>query len=249
MPQTTNARAIITSALQLIGVLDPLESPSSADLQTGLRLLNGMVSSWRTERLVTWATNRHTFALVANQQTYTIGLGGTVNVDRPNWLPAAGLILTNQTPNIEVPLEILTVKDWTLTGIKALQSTQPVRLYYDYGQPQTGASAGLGALTFWPVPQIAYSVALYLPAMLSEFADASTDYVFGDGYVIALEYNLAVLLARPNGREAPGDTAEMARRFKAQIKRANVRQSDLSVDPALRANPGALYNWRVDSVH
>lgn len=248
MPQTTNARAIIASALQLIGVLDPLESPTTADTQTGLRLLNGMLSSWRTERLITWATARQTFTLVANQQTYTIGTGGDFNVDRPNWLPAAGLILTNQTPPIEIPLEILTVKDWWLTGLKTLASTQPVRVYYDYGQPQTGSNAGRGTLTFWPVPQIAYGIALYLPAMLSEFADLSTDYTFGDGYVIALEYNLAVLLARPNGREAPGDTASLARSFKAQIKRANVRQTDLSVDPALRPSPGVLYNWRSDTI-
>lgn len=248
MPQTANARSIITTALQLIGVLDPLESPSTADLQTGLSLLNGMLSSWRTERLITWATLRHTFPLVAGQQEYTIGPGGDVNLDRPNWLPAAGLVLTTQTPPIEVPLEILTVKDWSLTGLKALQSTQPTRLYYDFSQPQTGADAGLGKMAFWPVPQITYSVALYLPAMLSEFADASTTYTFGDGYVIALEYNLAVLLARPNGRSAPDDTVGLARQFKAQVKRANLRPVDLSVDPALRPQPGGLYNWRSDTI-
>lgn len=249
MAENRTAREIIRDALITLGILDPNESPTATDLQTAFGLLNGMISSWATERLTIPATIRHVFPLVSLQAEYTIGPGGDFDVPRPTWIPYAGLILNNQTPAIEVPLEAVTVKDWSLVGIKDLQSTQPTNLYYNHASPQTGPQAGMGICRFWPVPQIAYDIALYLPQALVQFADYSTTYVFSDGVAIAIQYNLAKLLARPcGGFPPPEDIKDEARKFKANIKRANIRLTDLSIDPALRPKPGALYNWRNDTL-
>jgi hypothetical protein len=248
MAETKTALQLITQALKVLGVIAQGETPTNEDLQDGLVTLNGMISSWATERLIISSTLRHVFALVPGQRDYTIGLGADFNIARPNWLPYAGLILNNQQPPIEIPLEIITVKDWWLVAIKDLTSTQPTTLYYDFAQPEEGSNAGYGTIAFWPVPQIAYDIALYLPAGLLQFADAATPYTLGDGYAIAIAYNLARLLARPNGVAPPADVVDDARRFKAAIKRVNGRLVDLSIDPALRPKPGVLYNWRSDTL-
>jgi hypothetical protein len=87
------ARTITTGALTLIGVYAQGETPSAADAQDALRRLNLMVSSWRTQFGTVVAVERDVFTLTANQQTYTIGLGGAFNVQRPMTINGAGLLL------------------------------------------------------------------------------------------------------------------------------------------------------------
>lgn len=74
----------ITSAGEVLG-------PDVA--QDGLRRLNNMVAGWRTQYGTVTAIERMVFPLIANQQIYTIGVGGDFNVPRPLTIPAAGLLL------------------------------------------------------------------------------------------------------------------------------------------------------------
>jgi hypothetical protein len=87
------AGTLINGALTLAGVLAQGETATAPDAQESLRRLNQMVSSWRTQFGTIPAVVRTVFPLVANQQTYTIGLGGEFNVPRPLTIPAAALWL------------------------------------------------------------------------------------------------------------------------------------------------------------
>lgn len=87
------ALSIINGAADLIGIKAQGETLSAADAIDGLRRLNNMVSGWRTQFGTVSAIVRNVFALTANQQTYTIGLGGDFNVPRPVTIEAAGLWL------------------------------------------------------------------------------------------------------------------------------------------------------------
>lgn len=90
----TTARDIITASFFDLGVIAegmPLDAAKGAD---GLRRLNAMVSGWQTYPGTVPAIERQIFPLTANQQTYTIGLGGNFNVPRPvGDIPGAGLLL------------------------------------------------------------------------------------------------------------------------------------------------------------
>lgn len=244
----TSARDFITSALRLLTVYAPGENPTADDLNDGLTWLNRMVDRWATQRLTIHTVTRFVHTLQPNVQRYTIGPGGDFDQQRPVWLSRAGLILQNLSPPIEIPLEVLTVKDWALTGIKGLESTQPTRLYYDYGFPTSGASTGMGQIEFWPVPQIAYDVAIYTPVALQKFPDLSTSFEFPPGYEDAIEYNLARRLSAPFGQPVPIQVEAAAREYLGDIKRANARLTDLSVDPALRGRKSGVYNWRSDTI-
>jgi len=85
------ADTLIVGAMDLVGNYAPGE-PIAADEKTdALRRLNNMVSGWRTQSLIVLAVERTVFPLVANKQTYTIGLGGDFNVPRPIAISGAGL--------------------------------------------------------------------------------------------------------------------------------------------------------------
>src|SRR5690242_5956509 len=74
---------LIKSALRLAGVLGTGETPSAAEGQDALVILNQMLDSWNAERLMIYTVARQVFSLVANKQAYTLGSGGDFDTPRP----------------------------------------------------------------------------------------------------------------------------------------------------------------------
>lgn len=96
--------SICTNAAQLIGVIGQGETLSAADAQVFLHRLNAMVSGWRTQPNTVVAIDREVFPLVANKQTYTIGIGGDFNVPRPMTIVGAGLLLMGLDAAVSVTI-------------------------------------------------------------------------------------------------------------------------------------------------
>lgn len=239
------ARDIIQSALVMTGTLSQGESPAPGDVNDAFRRLNRMVSGWKNQRLTMTGEEINDYALVGSQSEYWIGPGGDFNQFRPTFLEYCGLVLTNTTPDTEIKVPIITVKDWSYQSVKDQTSTQPTQVYYDTTFQTTGLHAGQSKLIFWPVPTDVNSVRLYCPKPIAEFADLSTAYTLPEGYEDALEYNLAVRLIQAGMglREHLSDIVPMARETLGIIKRANVRPVTASIDPALwPSQPG--WNWR-----
>jgi hypothetical protein len=86
---------------------------------------------------------------------------------------------------------------------------------------------------------------LYVPTALTQFADLTTAYTFPPGYEEALRYQLSLRLAQEFGAEITGALATLASDSLANIKRVNISQETLGIDPALSAS-GGKYNWRTD---
>lgn len=90
----TTAQAILNASFFDLGIIGEGESLTPAVAQDGLRRLNNMVSGWQTYPGTLPAVQRYIFPLTANKQTYTIGLGGDLNVPRPTAnIPGAGLLM------------------------------------------------------------------------------------------------------------------------------------------------------------
>jgi hypothetical protein len=154
--------------------------------------------------------------------------------------PATGTITVTEQADaaVEIPRAIYTDAAWQANQVKNLTSTLFTGAYYNPTQPW-------GTLALWPIPtSSANQLILYTTTQFAAFADLTTDYTFTDmpGYEEALEYNLAVRLSTPFGRELPSAIASLASSSLALIKRGNVRLVDLEVDAALTANRGAWYN-------
>jgi hypothetical protein len=233
------ANDLISSALRLIGVLSSGESPSAAEANDGLTILNQMLDSWNTERLALFTVQRQVVAPATLKQAYTVGTGGDFNIPRPPRIDRVGVIsLTNAAQPLELPVEMVTDVGWEAIPVKNVSSSLPLKVWNDLGFP-------LMTLSFWPIPSVQVNFALYTWTALTQFPDLVTDEEFPPGYLKALRYNLALDLAPEFGREVPQVVAAQAIASKAAIKALNLVPLDLRCDEALIGR-GGRYNWLTD---
>lgn len=243
----TTALQLATLAYRDIGVLSQGQSISSYQSQEALTRLNTFVDSLGAQPQSMPFVARLTFPLVSGQGTeaapYTIGPGGDFDTPRPLRLNGAGLILNGlpEGPNtVEIPRGVFTDDGYEATQIKALQNSFPTCVLY-----RPTFSAGLGTIILWPVPNTSQNaLALYIQQPIAQFADLSTAYYFPYGYAEMFEYNLALRLARSNGvpLSTLPDIVDAARQSLMEIKRGNLKLTDLPQDPALTHSPRGGYN-------
>lgn len=239
------ANDLITRALHTIGVLASGETATGNEMNDSLVILNNMIDSWATERLTIYTVARTEFNLSSGTQDYTIGAGGTFNIVRPLWIVAASIITDSTAAadqKIELPIEqAMTTREWQQVTLKGLQSTYPLGFYYDHNW-----TAGLATISVWPIPNVAnVQLVLYTPTALTAFADLTTAYTFPPGYEEAMRYQVALRLAPEFGANLSPDVRLLASDTFANIKRANINDDQLGMDPALLAK-GGRYDWRTD---
>lgn len=220
-----------TRALQLLGVIDPTETPSAEDGAVAFAVLNDWMDALATQRQSIYTVARTTKALTSGTASYTIGVGGGISMARPLWIQNAGFVLdTTVTTPIEVPITVFTDDQWAALTPKAQASSVVEGIYLDHGWV-----AGLSRLYVWPIPNVSTTqLVVYTPTALIEFADTSTDYTFPPGYKRAILYNLANELAPWYPATTPDPRiAAIAKESLAAVKRGNWRGSRVNVDPAL----------------
>lgn len=225
------AQDVINRAFRLINTAGGTgEAPTDAEAQDALAWLNSLIDAWGLTSLTKHFLRRTATTLTASTASYTIGTGGTINIVRPVEIRNAGLILdrTAATP-VEVRIAVLTDDEYARWPQKTLETTYPLGVWYDRNW-----SAGLGRVYPLPIPDNGNTqLILYTLDAIAEFADLTTDYTFPPGYEEAFEYNLAVRLATPFGREVPEFVAMQARASLAAVKRANQRLAVVDVDPTI----------------
>ncbi len=316
----TTARTIISLALADLNVIGQGESLSAAQAQDGLVRLNNLVSTWQTEYQTVTAVERTIFPLVANQQTYAIGLGAQFNVPRPSTIAGAGLLMNglgaavsctiarsgytatvtqvshpyavgdeafitgateidynglqtvlsvptantytfsvNGLPDtpatgtitaapisgepVEIPRQVITDSGYQSIQLKNMDNSLFTVVYYNPTYP-------FGTITLWPrINTATNQLVLYLQNIFSGFATIDTLYDWPNvpGYAEALQYNLAVRLATPEGRNVPAAIAVMATRTLGLIKRANNKLNDLANDASLISGGDRRYGYNLNT--
>jgi hypothetical protein len=246
------ARDLITATLRSIRVLGVGDYLEAEDANDALDRLNDWLDGLALERLTMFYVARTLVPLQSGKSSYTIGVGGDINMPRPTTIESAGLILDSAAaPPYEKPIEIATDQRWHGIRQKALLSPYVTGIWYDHNyapnQPPTPPATtptGLGTIYVWPVPSVGNTVlVLYSPVALTEFATLDTDYLFPPGYRRFLRTNLAAEVASEYGKQLTTDQVMAARLAKAAIKRGNVRPGELRCDPAL-VGRGDYFDWR-----
>jgi hypothetical protein len=220
------ARDLIGRSLRLLGVLASGESLPADQASDGLDVLNDLLDAWRAERLTLFAQARTVTALSVGVASYTIGSGGTINVNRPLWIDGATIVVGDE----EIPIRVYTRDEWRRIAQKTLAG-QPEGIFYNPTFP-------LGTVEVYPVPAEAVSLVIYGPAeALTSVASLDTAISMPPGWSKALRYALAVDLA-PEYPAVSSDAAQLilsqAVELKATIKRPNEVLEDMDIDPALR---------------
>ena len=203
---------IFTAAFRELVLIWPGQAPSTDQLNDGFNALNRLVPSWSTDRLLVYAVTQFTNLLTPSEQSYTIGNGGVFNTTRPiairnaNIITAAGRFVSR--------LELVDEAGFSAKPGRSRLAALPLKLWYQAAYP-------LGVLWFWPVPNAAATVELFVWTQLAQFASLAATFDLPPGYELAIVKNLAVLLAPMFGRPVTQDLMRDAMQAKAAISGVN----------------------------
>lgn len=214
-------QTLILNAFRNAGITArPLTGLSNEEQIEGLDLLNCLIDSWGAEELVVWYRPRIVFPINANQQEYIIGQDVSMGVPdfiypRPQRIDRASYIFTNTAPpQIEQPFDILIEQQWASLSPKGLTSTIATKLYYEARVPN-------GAIFLWPIPTQSAQMALYLWSVLQQISGVTDSIFLPPAYRLALETNLAIMLAPRYGKQPTPAILAQARASKAALKNIN----------------------------
>jgi hypothetical protein len=234
-------RSIITDALIELGVLEPGDAMTAAQGQTGLRRVQAMIDSWAADRLTLSLQLRTSFTWPASTSEVQIGLGQTVNIDRPMWINTITYVVPGTSPGVEVLIGQMDEDAYASLSIKSLTSALPQQCFY-----QTNLTNAYGTLFLWPQPQ-SLTVVIYTPQAVSVPATLDSVLQGPPGYQDAFLYQLALRLCSPFGIAVPPLLPRLATNAFENMKRPNVDPGALSIDAALVPSAGAGYNVLTDS--
>lgn len=207
------ASTMISRAMRLISQISPGVPPTTDEYASGLEALNSMLDSWRNEELMCIARLDEPLTYVPGQTSYTVGLGGDLNTNRPVRIDAAYLV---DNGGVSYDVTILSAEEFISIGLKSSTSTLPNYLYYSPDMP-------LGNLWPYPVPAAAYTLHILTWTPHMSYTTTGTTAFLAPGWEEAIVYNLAIRLAPEFEKDPSSSVINIAMTSKAYIKRINSR--------------------------
>jgi hypothetical protein len=191
-PYSRTATDIIVDAMGLIGVTEIDETPTSSEMNVGLRALNTMIDRWSSQRLMLRSTTAFSFPLVAGKAQYTIGLSGAdLTANKPLKIYSA---FYRQIGDVDQPIDVIDRTTYNNLADKSVGLGPPEYICYDPMAAQQGVQTG--TFFVYLTPDQAYTMNLQLDTYLTEFSTIYDTVTFEPAYYEALIYNLAVRLFR-----------------------------------------------------
>lgn len=242
-PRTANS--LITQALKKSGVLGQGQVGSAEDFNDALLDLNQMLAQWRTQR---WLVYRLAdVSLVSTgAQTYTVGIGGDFNVQRPAQIASGFFRQLNPTAGpsglVDFPMGIIRSReDYNLIALKQMPAF-PQLVYYDNTYP-------LGTLHVWPIVSTNFEIHIACLQDLEQFDSLTQVVNLPPEYDAALMWNLAARLRPSYQLDSDRTVTAMAKVALNVIRNATDQVPLAKIDPALLGIGGAHYDMYSDTFH
>lgn len=141
--------------------------------------------------------------------------------------------------NLDYPVSVLSVEEYELIGLKALNGPWPRALYYQPSMP-------LGNIAFWPNPANG-EIHLFADTVLGNFATINDTIQLAQGYQMAIVFGLAKLLLPSYGKTNEAIVAmidEQARKGISNIKKTNMQpQQPARFDDVIVSRRGKDAGW------
>lgn len=224
------AREVGTAALLLLGVASA-EQPIQAHMaETTLHALNSLLSSWATERLLTFTRPKLPLPLAPGRGTYSWGLPSparpTPDVAQPP--PVRLELALLQVPNgalaLEWPLTVLTQTEYEAgLWIKDVLSSYPASVYLEMSQPTA-------VLHVWPVPTLPSTLHLFPWSARQPYTHWDHVLPWPEGYARPMTYNLAVDLGPLYGVEPAPTIVRIAEESKRLLGNVNAQVGRMTSD-------------------
>lgn len=171
----------------------------------------------------------------------TFGAGAlTSYAPRPLRINSAMVrVTTSIGGSLDYPVDPISVEDYELIGLKALNGPWPKLVYYQPSMPQ-------GVLNYWPNPNAAAEMHLFVDTVFNLFPAIDSPVVFPQGYKLFLRFGLAEILLPDFGKNDPAMIAlvtSQAASARAWLKRTNARPTpaahfDVNLLPGQRKDAG-----------
>lgn len=189
----TTAADIIKLSLKDIGVLDENETPSAALMSDSLATLNQMLAMWSLEKAYVYASQTISFT-ATGAQSYTIGLGGVINVAAPQSIDSA--VYTVGSYDYKIDNILSTFEEYLDIPVKSTNG-YPDYLYFNPAHP-------LGTIYVYPVPSTG-TIKLASSVLMPNYTAAADDLSLPSGCELVVRLNLSVLLSSMGlGKLMPG---------------------------------------------
>ena len=204
-----NGRSISKRILRTLKVIDSGETPTSNESNDVLEVVNAMLDSWRTERLLVYAMQDEILTMVNGKDTYTIGPSGDLVTTRPVRIEDE-MFMTEA--NIDYPILRINKERYASIVDKTSDSDIVEFGYYEGTMPNA-------TLKVWPVPNTPNTLTLKTWIVLTSITlDGIIS--FPPGYLDAIVHNGAVAFSAETG-QLNEVTVSLAIKTKGAIKRVN----------------------------
>jgi len=213
---------LITDVLLDMGVIADQETPTAAQSVGALTKLNELIESWNIDPLKLYGSTQNIMPFVANQATYTIGVGGDLNIPRPDMINQAFVRNTSAVPSQQqdIPIAVLTAQQWEDIPMKSMTGTYPYAVWFNMTNPLITAYVT-------PIPTGSnYSLMFFDQNAITQLT-LNTVLAFPPGYKRALKYGLFIELAPSYQIEVPQSIATLAVTSKASVDRINLEINEL----------------------
>jgi len=231
---------LITAAARAMGYLKAGRTASASELTDALVTLNNLIGLWRTRSLFVYTVGSSRYTFTVPQASYTIGPSGAdFTAARPTRIEHANIVLTDVTPEVRVPLEILDDDEWANLRVREIPVTLPTKLYNDGASPNS-------TLYLWGYPTIANDLELFTWQQLTTAAALTTDLLFPPGYDSACLYSLAELLSAQWNHPLPPQVMLQAQKARAAVTGLNSAPPKLVNDCRLSSGSAqrTTFNYR-----
>lgn len=217
---------LINLTLRDLAVLGAGEVASAEDSADALLIVNDFIDAMKLRGLNTFTITRTLWPLTG-ASSYTIGVGGTINVSRPvrpQDITNIGYVDTSLTPNAEyLQGPLLTDDQYAAIVNKTMTGLIPARWYYRPTNP-------LGTLIPWPIANGSnLSGSIYTSAEVSEFTSAAQTIIVAPGYRKYVRKGLAIELAPTFHVPVTPDMRNAFEEIRADVMRANQRLVDVDL--------------------
>lgn len=231
---------LITEAFGKIGVAGQGNVINGFPLKQGLFNLNLIIDSWNVDGKMIFTETIKQFPVSNGTVSYTFGPGGDWDVPiRPTEIDYASFVLTNSTPNIFLPMDILSAQEWSEIHLIQVPTSVSNKIYIDQNWPLANAY-------IWPQSTTAQFVRLTYWAPLNASLLATDTFSMPPAYARGLMLNLAANLAPNYGKQMPPDLLATLASLKQQITNANFQPNRLAYDVVIGGDQ--TYNVLTDQV-
>lgn len=223
---------LVTDVLLDMGVIADQETPTASQAVGALGKLNDLIESWNIDTSKLYSATERVMPFVANQASYTIGIGGNLNIPRPDdGIDQAFVRNTNlaASQRNDVPISVLTDEQWAEIPVKGMTGSYPYAVWFNMTYPLVTAYVT-------PIPTSSNYSLMFIDKNGIDELTLSTVLSFPPGYKRALKYGLYIELAASYQIPVPDNIQMLAMTSKASIDRQNLQINELEISGGVRYN-------------